>query len=131
MPRTFSLARLLLAITIVGFACGAFANLPEIDFWLVFFALLIPAIALTIVLSIFSQHRCFLIFNAFVGAVFGFAVLPSFARPLGLGSCCFDSRTNLSAFISPLVGALLFGGLFLLAEKLDSRSQTKNRAITR
>src|SRR5439155_26473754 len=107
--RTFSLARLLLAITLVGFACGAAANIPEIDFWMMFTALLVPAIALTLVLSRFSKHRGLLIFNGFVGAAFGFTVLPSFAKPLGSSFCgCFESSTNYSVFILPLVGALLF-----------------------
>jgi hypothetical protein len=129
IPCTFSLARLLVFVTLVGFVCGAVANLPHIDFWGIFIALLVPAIALTLLLSSFSRHRGLLIFNGFVGSTFGFTVLPFFATPLGDGFCgCVDSGTNFSVFIPPLIGALLFGGVFLLVEKLDSRSQPKNPA---
>jgi hypothetical protein len=125
MPRTFSLARLLLVITAFCILCGVAVNVLENPFIAFIF---VPTAFATLVLAGFSRHRALLIFNALVGATFGFALHPAFERLVDPGPRTWESP-DLS-LISPALGALLFGGIFLLAEKLDSRTRTNNRAIT-
>ena len=122
MPRTFSLATLLLAITIVCLLCGVAVNCPFLlePFFALFFG--IPVMAITCVLSCFSKQRGLLIFNALVGAIFALALLPTFGPLLRPAPLTFDSP-DLS-FTVPAIGAMAFGGSFLLMEIHDRSRQS-------
>src|SRR5438094_514998 len=78
MPRTFSLARLLLGITLFCLLCGLAVNFPEVAIALAWAtiataAVLCPTMCITLVLVHMANHRGSLIFIAFVGAVYGIA----------------------------------------------------------
>jgi len=121
MPRTFSLARLLIAITLICLICGMGVNVPFLfDPLLVLFWWL-PVAAITCLLASFSKQRGLLIFNALVGAIFAMALMPTLG-PL-LKPAYGDWDTPDLTFTIPALGALLFGGSFVLMEIHDRKSQ--------
>jgi hypothetical protein len=119
MPRTFSLAALLVAITLFCILCGLAVNFPETAFLVAL--LFSPAIAVMIALSRFSKHPVLLMFNAIVGGVFGFAAYPSF------GAIVTESGLGIGGYLAftapPTLGVLVAAGGFLLIEMCDRRSQ--------
>jgi hypothetical protein len=123
IPRTFSLARLLVAIALIAVICGLAVNFPALfnPFTALFLA---PAAVTILVLSSFAKYGALSIFNAFIGAIFGFAAMP-LAGPSPTSLCCVDAASDW-ALVFPALGASLLGGIFLLAEKLDARSALTN-----
>jgi len=123
MPRTFTLARLMLGVSLFCILCGCAVNFP---FALSpeFAVLLAPAIGITLILSFFSKHRGVLILIAFVGALYGIAAYPAIGPLLRW----FESNSGLmvqylALAAPPAIGATVAGGSFLHLEVYLLRSQ--------
>src|SRR5882724_4739239 len=123
MPRTFSLAMLLIVITLACLLCGLAANNPDFFQPLPVLYVCAPGALVTLPLVCLSKHRGLLLFNSLVGAVFGFAVLPLIGPFLEPEPGSFGQPDY--AFTLPAIGALLFGSIFLLAEIYESRLQRR------
>lgn len=108
MPRTFSLARLLLAITICAALCGLAVNFPEAGLFASFLvALAFPTILVWILFIRISRHRAGFAFACLFGATYGLvSVLVFFDEPIGL--VLFDTNRD-SALVNFLMS--MFVGL--------------------
>jgi len=75
MPRTFSLARLLVAITLFSLFCGLAVNFPIVALicgaTVLFF---VPTFLVWLVLASYSRHGHAMAFTSFVGAICGLTV---------------------------------------------------------
>jgi hypothetical protein len=128
MPRTFSLARLMLVITLIGLACGCAVNFPYeylIDVF-VFFPTLVPAL----VLFYFSKSRTLSLCFTLLGYLYGFAAPPliealarsfEFAEPVKIADA--------SHFIMPGFLAFVAGLSYLLVERYLLRLKNKQPQI--
>jgi hypothetical protein len=128
MPRTFSLQRLMLAITLFCIACSIAAAYPEPSLaCLILLSLFTPTLIVCQVLvslSSRSQRMTTLLF-ALVGAAFGLLLIPAH---IDFG--CRGYTTTISQAIEPLVlpimifptlGAIFFGSAALLDDILRLR----------
>ena len=121
MPRTFTLQRLMLAITLICIACSIAAAYPEPSIaYLLLLGLFTPTLIVCQVLVSLSSpnQRLTTLLIALFGAFLGFV----FAAPVfGSGS----PRTVWQAIeplvlpitITPTLGAIIFGGAALAADR--------------
>jgi hypothetical protein len=126
MPRTFSLAHLLLVISLIAIICGVARTYPD---YALLVSLFVPTGIICLILVSFSHHRAVVLLASFVGAFVGFLFAPVAMSPPG------DKTTiwpHVQALFLPIacyatLGALLFGGAALADDLLhppDSRPPT-------
>ena len=125
MPRTFSLARLMLGITAFCLVCGLVVNYPELAIALAsaiicIAAVLCPTMFITLALVNKANHRGTLIFVAFVGAVYGIAARLSLF-PLWWTLNHGGDAFFMSLAIPPALGAFITGTAFVLIERYRRR----------
>jgi len=125
MPRTFSLARLMLGITLFCILCGLAVNYSEMMFaYVLICASFLPTAIVCLTLVSFSRRRktvlILSILGAFVPVLPGPAVMHTGPEPLTV----WQAINGLWPFaILPPLGALLFGGAALLND-FSSRQST-------
>src|SRR5437762_3176804 len=122
MPRTFSLARLLLGITAFCLLCGLFANFPNEALIAV---LPIPTLIVYYALLRYSRRPLLMTIAALTGALLGFLycnalgglvfpfVIPKAAVNQEVKTCLFVYSNVvyiISVAITPALGALILGG---------------------
>lgn len=140
MPSTFSLARLLVAITLFCLLCGLAANFPDVFFQSLFLFgfFVLPSLLAWLAMVPFSNQRVFLsllsILGAFGGNCFVWVILDTFGpaidalvlRRLFNGSSDLE-RLIFAAIVAtltlPPLCTLLMGGTFLY-EELRRRRKT-------
>jgi hypothetical protein len=118
MPRTFSLARLLLGITMFCAVCGVAVNYPEAALACAYAGGYFgPTIIVWLLLIRFSDHPVLLSVNCLVGVFVGFLFAPSIMWP--------SSWWDMFVFeaIPPALGALLLGGAALADEFVQRRRE--------
>jgi MFS family permease len=121
MPRTFSLARLLLFITLLCLLCGLAVNFPAfVIAWFLFGLCFAPTIMAWLMLNRFARSPSNVFSLSCVGALVGYAVLaPAIMRawhydPFWLGT--FFAYYTVFSF-SPAISALLVGGIAIWLEQ--------------
>lgn len=119
MPRTFSLQRLMIGITLFCVVCGLAWNFPQETLaYALLLALFIPTVIVCQVLVSFSRARMTTLVLSLVGA----AIVVVFNQPVMLmGSPrtvwqCIEPMIVPMATVPPL-GALIFGGGSILADE--------------
>ena len=115
MPRTFSLARLLLAVTLIAALCGLAVNFP------VFGQTGAPAIIVLVSFVCFSNEPIVMALFCFVGASAGAMVLkPMALAVLGEPSAPALQQNQLAGAITtavcPAFGAFLVGAALVFIE---------------
>ncbi len=112
MSRTFSLARLMLLITLTGLACGCLVNFPY-DHRIEVFALY-PTLIPALILFYFSKYRSLSLFVTLLGYLYGFIVC----------SAIMDSRLwieqlwledDRARFVENILGVALPGALAVVS----------------
>jgi hypothetical protein len=120
-PRTFSLATLLLAITLISLLCGLAVNFPQESFDFVLTAsLLVPTLVVILLLGVSCQRRTvstLALFGAILGALIGPAV--SYSGP-PMNWWQHYKLVFIPATIPPALGALRFGGTALIIDILQA-----------
>jgi hypothetical protein len=126
MPRTFSLQRLMLAITLICIACSIAVAYPQASLaYALLLALFTPTVIVCQILVSLSSpnQRMTTLLIALLGAFLGFVfVLPVFGfegRPTTIWQAI--QPLILPITIGPTVGALALGGAALLDDLLRLR----------
>jgi len=133
MPRTFSLARLLVAITLFCLFCGLAVNYPEASLpFLQLFSLFIPFAIVCLTLVSFARNRkTVLAISTVGGLVLWLLVTPPvihMGHPALQANWDFIVRDYLSVTIYAPLGALLFGGA-ALADDILNRRESRNQHL--
>ena len=121
MPRTFTLQRLMLVITLICILCGLASAYPQVAFdCAIFITLWAPTIVVWIVLIRLSRQPVAVWIASLFGAWTGLLLVP------GVGWTARDGWHSflwyfLAVAIPPAVGALLIGGISLLGDVLTRR----------
>jgi hypothetical protein len=114
MPRTFTLAGLMVAVTAICFICGVAANFPgETLVILGFVGFFVPTILGYLILARFSSTRSALFGSMFGGAVFGLLLVPGVIATGGWEALVFN---YLIVAVPPFACALLIGFPFVIVD---------------
>ena len=122
MPRTFTLAGLMLGVTLIAILCGLAINNPGYALVLALFA---PLAIVSLTLVSFAHRRALVLTATFVGALVGFLFAPvAFMRPRGDPTTIWP---HVQRLVTPIaiyatLGALVVGLVTLaVGDLLDSR----------
>jgi len=123
MPRTFSLARLMLGITLFCILCALAVNYREASFaYALLFASFVPTAIVCLTLVSFSRRRKTVLFCSIIGALMiGMCCLPvQLLPPPGDPTRIWTHTAPMFSAMTvfPPLGALLFGGAALLVDLL-------------
>jgi K+-sensing histidine kinase KdpD len=131
MPRTFSLARLMIVITLVCVVCAVAAHYgKDFDDYLIVSLLFVPTGVVCLAVASFAHNRIIVLAFSIIGAF-----LSSFFLPAVQGSHHLMSN-NTWTLIEPLfgplavippLGALIFGVAALADEMLQRRRHPKTQ----
>jgi Na+/proline symporter len=118
-PRTFSLATLLLSITLISLLCGLAVNYPEVSLaFLLICSLFIPFAIVCLTLVSFSYNRKAVLASAIVGGLVSCALFTPAMQMGPTPRTILDAvgRECLPVAINAAFGALLLGVAALIAD---------------
>jgi hypothetical protein len=117
MPRTFSLAGLMVGVTLLCLVCGLAVNYPVgarvVALVVALIAILIaPTVIVWLGLMRLSRHRIALTFTSVVGGMLGFVLWIGVVELSLFGS----GWAAIGLFTVPAIGALFLSGIMLVAD---------------